>query len=195
MSCTSIIIQLSSTMLLEILSELLWPKRFQKIQQLQRIQASDVFRMFTLPIKQSVPACRRHKDSQNVNHGSISFHRSIHAGGSIQPGTQRTLFNSFSFHAAPYTNLGCSWNISWYAKYVLRVDWRNKWAGCKVDKNVGKWNREQHSTPRCMSLRTHIFALILTQTNPKQGTIPARLPILIFYHMIALHQRVVLVSL
>lgn len=63
------------------------------------------------------------------------------------------MFNSSSFHAAPYRNLVCSWNTSWYAKYVLMVDWRNKWAGCKVDKNVGKWNKEQYSNPRWMSLQ------------------------------------------
>lgn len=74
-------------------------------------------------------------------------------GRSIQATPQRALFNSSLFHAAPYRNFVCSWNTSWYAKYVLMVDWRNKWAGCKVDKNVGKWNREQYSNPRWMSLR------------------------------------------
>lgn len=99
---------------------------------------------------------------------------------SIQPRPQRAVFNSPSFHSAPYRNLVCSWNRSWYAKYVLMVDWRNKWAGCKVDKNVGKWNREQHSNPRWMSL----LICVWPDSDTKQGTLPVDLPILIFYHTV-----------
>lgn len=102
----------------------------------------------------ALSACTRHQVSQKAYNMMDQFPSTDqYMRRSIQARLQRTLFNSSSFHSTPYRNPVCSWKRSWYAKYVLIVDWRNKWAGRKVDKNVRKWNREQNSNPHRMSLR------------------------------------------